>query len=187
MKRGKIMFCFKCGHNLADSAEYCSKCGIYQSTNLNIDDNLQSSERKKLKSTFNELSSTQKALSVTGIIFIALILILAVSGGNSALNIFGNGVLNRPAVDYIMSGEASQTLQQVWGVDLNTSSGPVTLEDMADQAFNYTSRSVGGGITKSEVEIAFQPGNSMYSFFNRLLSSQDAVDAVRKRWISLAR
>jgi len=187
MKRGKIMFCFKCGHNLTDSAEYCSKCGIYQSTNLNIDDNLQSSERKKLKSTFNELSSTQKALSVTGIIFIALILILAVSGGNSALNIFGNGVLNRPAVDYIMPGEASQTLQQVWGVDLNTSSGPVTLEDMADQAFNYTSRSVGGGITKSEVEIAFQPGNSMYSFFNRLLSSQDAVDAVRKRWISLAR
>ena len=180
------MFCFKCGQNLAVSAEYCSKCGVYQIVDLVIDDKSEIADEMKPKSLFNTLSSTQKALSVTGIIFILLILISAVSGGNSALNIFGNGALNRPAVDYIMPGEASQTLQQVWGVDLNTSSGPVTLQEMADQAFNYTSRSVGGGITKSEVEIAFQPGNSMYSFFNRLLNSQDAIDAVRDRWISLA-
>jgi hypothetical protein len=102
------------------------------------------------------------------------------------LNIFGNGALNQPAVNYILPGDASITLQQVWGVELNGSSGPVTLRDMADQAFDYNSYVVGGGITKSDVEIAFQPGNSMYTYFNRLLSSQQAIDAVKEQWLSRA-
>jgi hypothetical protein len=180
------MYCFKCGLKLEETAEFCSKCGVRQQNELSIDDLSSSDDERSIVSIFRAFSTTQKAWSIAGAILIALILISGISGGNSGLNIFGNGTLNRPAVDFVMPGDASVTLQQVWGVQLNTANGPVSLREMADQAFDYTSSSVGGGITKSQVEIAFQPGNSMYSFFNRLLSSQDAIDAVRKRWVSLA-
>jgi ribosomal protein L37E len=180
------MECSECGADLFDKQKFCSGCGIEIEWPENpLPTFTESQEIKSESSLVSQETTTNSKWKVAAKVAGVLLLIYLFAGG-SGLSIFGNGALNRPAVDYIITGEASQTLQQVWGVDLNTSTGPVTLQDMADQAFAYTSRSVGGGLTKSEVEIAFQPGNSMHSFFNRLLNSQDAIDAVRKRWISLA-
>lgn len=178
------MFCYKCGHNLEESVEYCPKCWVYQKVNLSADDRPGATGDNSVLSMFGELSATKKAWSIAGFILAVVLLLSSIGGGSSVLNIFGNSTLNQSAANYILPGEASVTLQQVWGVELNGPNGPVSLRDMANQAFDYISYSAGGGITKSDVEIAFQPGNSMYSFFNRLLSSQKAIDAVKEQWIS---
>lgn len=180
------MYCYNCGQFINSSDEYCSKCGANQRVNLLEDSQNRAIPGKTASMIFNEMSTAQKTWSIVGIVVAILVALASLSGGNSSFNLLGNGALNEPAVNYIIPGEASQTLQQIWGVELNSSSGPITLKEMADQAFYYTSRSVGGNITKSEVEIAFQPGNSMYTFFNRLLNSNDAIDAVKSRWVSLA-
>jgi hypothetical protein len=180
------MFCYQCGKNTAVEDEFCPKCGANQKIDLSAENQLRTPTENSISTVISEMSPTKKAWSIAGILLIILLLFSALGGGGSGLNIFGNGALNQPAVDFIMPGDASITLQQVWGVELNGSSGPVTLRDMADQAFDYNSYVVGGGITKSDVEIAFQPGNSMHSFFNRLLNSQQAIDAVKEQWLSRA-
>lgn len=171
---------------MLDNFEYCPKCGANQRVDLEIGPEKEQSKETAPLSPSKGMSTSQKMWSLVGALLLVVILFAAGSGSNSSFNVFGNGTLSQPAVNYILPGDASITLQQVWGVELNGSNGPVTLRDMADQAFDYTSYTVGGGITKSDVEIAFQPGNSMYAFFNRLLSSQEAIDAVKEQWISRA-
>ena len=180
------MYCYNCGKNTSVDDEFCPKCGVTQKIDLKVDDYLEDSTGNFITTVISQMSTTKKAWSIAGVVLVFLLLLSAVGGGSSGLNIFGNRALSQPAVNYILPGDASVTLQQVWGVELNGSNGPVSLREMADQAFDYTSYSVGGGITKSDVEIAFQPGNSMYTFFNRLLSSQQAIDAVKEHWISRA-
>lgn len=180
------MYCFNCGKDITIEDDFCPKCGTNQRIELKVDDQLGNPTEKSITSLFNEMSTTKKTWSIAGVVLVVLLLLSALGGGSSGLNVFGNGALNQPAANFIIPGDASVTLQQVWGVELNGSNGPITLKDMADQAFDYASYSAGGGITKSDVEIAFQPGNSMYSFFNRLLISQEAIDAVKEQWISRA-
>ena len=180
------MYCYNCGKNTSVEDEFCPKCGATQKIDLKVDDYLEDSTGNSITTVISQMSATKKAWSLAGVGLVLFLLLSAVGGGSSGLNLFGNRALSQPAVNYILPGDASITLQQVWGVELNGSNGPVSLRDMADQAFDYTSYSVGGGITKSDVEIAFQPGNSMYTFFNRLLSSQQAIDAVKEHWISRA-
>lgn len=180
------MFCYNCGKKSSADDEFCSKCGANQEIKLKVEDDFGVEAEDSISSKFSEFSPTRKAWSIAGALLLILLLFSVLGGGNSGLNIFGNSTLSQPAANYILPGNASITLQQVWGVELNGSGGPVTLRDMADQAFDYNSYVVGGGITKSDVEIAFQPGNSMYTFFNRLLSSQQAIDAVKEQWLSRA-
>jgi hypothetical protein len=180
------MYCYNCGENTSAQDQFCPKCGADQEIDLKLEDDFGVVAENSISTRFSELSPTKKAWSIAGALLIILLLFSALGGGNSGLNIFGNSALSQPAANYIMPGDAAITLQQVWGVELNGSGGPVTLRDMADQAFDYNSYVVGGGITKSDVEIAFQPGNSMYSFFNRLLNSQQAIDAVKEQWLSRA-
>lgn len=180
------MFCYSCGQAVSDEMDFCPKCGVHQKLDLRAATPEEKTENKSLGVIFNEMSPPQRVWSIVGIVVAVLFIISYVAGGNSTLNVFSNYALSRPAVEYVVPGEASQTLQQVWGVELNGAGGPVSLLDMADQAFYYISSSVGGGVTKSDVEIAFQPGNSMHSFFNRLLNSQNAINAVKERWLALA-
>ena len=86
-------------------------------------------------------------------------------------------------------GDALTTLINVWGVDLNGGDGvPRSLGTVVDSAFRYLStQATGSGpLTKDDIEIAFQPGNSMHSFFSRLVIDQATFNAIKKRMIDNA-
>lgn len=192
------IMCNKCEADISHGQKFCGNCGVkidwLGSTGsednavprLKVSRNVEIQGTRLNGATLNENSSTRSVWGIVGIVLAVLFIIIYFGGGNSSSNILGSNALSKPAVEYIVPGEAAQTLQQVWGVELNDADGPVSLLEMADQAFSYISGSVGGGVTKSDVEISFQPGNSMHTFFNRLLNSSNAVKAVKERWLALA-
>ena len=92
-------------------------------------------------------------------------------------------ILNQPAANFFLPGSALVTLQQVWGVKINSASGPKTFRDVADEIYLYLCRSVGGKVTQSDLEIGFQYGNSMQSFFSRLIDNVWAYQAMKDRLI----
>jgi len=92
-------------------------------------------------------------------------------------------ILDQPAANFFIRGTALSTLQQVWGISLNSASGPKTFRQVADEIYLYLSRSVGGKVTQSDLEIGFQPGNSMYSFFSRLIYDVSAYQIMKDRLI----
>ena len=94
-----------------------------------------------------------------------------------------DAILNQPAANFFIRGTALSTLQQVWGISLNSASGPKTFRQVADEIYLYLCRSVGGKVTQSDLEIGFQPGNSMYSFFSRLIYDVSAYQIMKDRLI----
>jgi hypothetical protein len=92
-------------------------------------------------------------------------------------------ILNQPAANFFLPGSALVTLQQVWGVKINSTSGPKTFRAVADEIYLYLCRSVGGKVTQSDLEIGFQYGNSMQSFFSRLIDNVWAYQAMKDRLI----
>jgi hypothetical protein len=92
-------------------------------------------------------------------------------------------ILNQPAANFLIPGTALVTLQQVWGVNINSASGPKTLGQVADEIYLYLCRTVGGKVTQSDLEIGFQYGNSMQSFFSRLIDNVWAYQAMKDRLI----
>jgi hypothetical protein len=92
-------------------------------------------------------------------------------------------ILNQPAANFFIPGTALVTLQQVWGVNINSASGPKTLGQVADEIYLYLCRTVGGKVTQSDLEIGFQYGNSMQSFFSRLIDNVWAYQAMKDRLI----
>ena len=92
-------------------------------------------------------------------------------------------ILNQPAANFFLPGSALVTLQQVWGVKINSASGPKTFRAVADEIYLYLCRSVGGKVTQSDLEIGFQYGNSMQSFFSRLIDNVWAYQAMKDRLI----
>ena len=94
-----------------------------------------------------------------------------------------NSILDQPAANFFITGTSLATLQQVWGIKINGSSGPKTLGQVADEIYFYLGRSVGRKVTASELEIGFQTGNSMQSFFSRLIDNVWAYQAMKDRLI----
>ena len=92
-------------------------------------------------------------------------------------------ILDKPAADFFNSGTALVTLQQVWGIRLNDDSGPKSLRLVTDEIYKYLCRSVGGKVSQSDLEISFQPGNSMNSFFSRLIFDAAVYQVVKNRLI----
>lgn len=94
-----------------------------------------------------------------------------------------DAILNRPAADFFIPGSALVTLQQVWGISLNSASGPKTFREVADEIYLYLSRSVGRKVSQNDLEVSFQYGNSMQSFFSRLIENTWAYQAMKERLI----
>jgi hypothetical protein len=92
-------------------------------------------------------------------------------------------ILDQPAANFFIPGSALVTLQQVWGINVNSASGPKTFRQVADEIYLYLCRSVGGKVTQSDLEISFQYGNSMQSFFSRLIDNVWAYQAMKDRLI----
>ena len=92
-------------------------------------------------------------------------------------------LLDKAAADFFVPGTSLVTLQQVWGIRLNNDSGPKTLRLVTDEIYQYLCRSVGSKVTENELEISFQPGNSMNSFFSRLIDNTAVYQVVKNRLI----
>jgi len=97
-----------------------------------------------------------------------------------------SSILDEQAAQFFAPGDALITLTQVWGIKLNDESGPRILRDVIDDIYFYLSSVTPGGDTKESISIAFQPGNSLNSFFSRLVSDEEAYDAIVRRLIKLA-
>lgn len=94
-----------------------------------------------------------------------------------------NLILNQPATSFFIPGTSLVSLQQVWGIKLYDSSGPRTLRQVTDDIYIYLNSSVGRKVTQLDLEIGFQPGNSMQSFFSRLTDNIFAYQAIKDRLI----
>lgn len=98
--------------------------------------------------------------------------------------LFGEpAVLDEDAAEHFVTGNALSTLNQIWGISLNGSSGAKTLRQVTDEIYLYLNRSLGRRSTEQDITVGFQPGNSMYSFFTRLVYDQEAYDAIKQRLI----
>jgi hypothetical protein len=95
-------------------------------------------------------------------------------------------ILDEDAYQFVNSGEALVTLQNLWGISLSDASGYITLRELTDYSFDYLQRSVGGAVTKENITVGFEPGNSLNSFFSRLFNDLDAYYAVMERMLYLA-
>lgn len=92
-------------------------------------------------------------------------------------------VLDKPAADFFVPGTSLVTLQQVWGISLNNDSGPKSLRLVTDEMYRYLCRSIGDKVSQNDLEISFQPGNSMNSFFSRLIDNTAVYQVVKNRLI----
>ena len=94
-----------------------------------------------------------------------------------------NKLLNEPAANLFNSGSALVTLQSAWGVKLNDEFGPKTLRQVIDEIYIYLCRAAGMKLSQNDLEISFQNGNSMQSFFSRLTSSSIVYQVIKERLI----
>lgn len=92
-------------------------------------------------------------------------------------------VLDDPAADHFVTGSALVTLTQVWRISLNGSNGPKSLREVTDEIYDYLARALGRYPNEQDITVGFQPGNSMHSIFTRLVSNQEAYDAIKERLI----
>ena len=99
----------------------------------------------------------------------------------------GSSILDESAADFFNPGSALVTLNQVWRISLNGSNGPKTLREVTDEIYLYLGRALGGRANEQDITVGFQPGNSMYTFFNRLVNDGDAYEAIKERLIYNAR
>ena len=95
-------------------------------------------------------------------------------------------VLDRPAAQNFNTGEALITLIQIYGIQLSDDNGPRTLREVTDDYFDYLTQVAPRTVTKESLDITFQPGGALYSYFSRLLNNTEAFDAVYARLRSLA-
>lgn len=94
-----------------------------------------------------------------------------------------DAILNQSAANFFIPGTSLITLQNVWGIKLNDAYGPKTFRQVADEIYIYLTRSIGHRPSQSELEISFQYGNSMQSFFSRLIDNTFAFQAMKDRLI----
>ena len=101
---------------------------------------------------------------------------------------FGSSVMNQPAQS-VMSPSGINSTIATWGISLNDSSGPRSLGDVVEDMWNYLNANASGSgdITKNDMEIALQPGNSVYNILQTLFVDQQTIDDVASRLIKLSR
>ena len=101
---------------------------------------------------------------------------------------FGSSVMNQPAQS-VMSPSGINSTIATWGISLNDSSGPRSLGDVVEDMWNYLNANASGSgdITKNDMEIALQPGNSVYNILQTLFVDQQTIDDVAARLIKLSR
>lgn len=92
-----------------------------------------------------------------------------------------------PAANYFVTGSGLITLQQVWGVQINGTNGPKSIYQVSKEIYVYLNRQVGGNLTENDLLISFQPGNSMYSFFSRLVNSNESFQLMKDLLVAQVR
>ena len=189
-------FCVRCGYQLSATMEFCSQCGQRKFSQF---DNLRPAlknepsnhdEDKTLDSLtdfpypYEEEASwkTSKILRVAGLLVAGFIIITGVSG----TRFFGDSRMSQSASSQFTTGEALITLTQVWDIPLSDSNGPRTLEEVTKDIYSYLSQSVGGPLSKQDIEIAFEPGNTLDSFFSRLTIDDGVKSSIKSKLLSLA-
>jgi len=100
-----------------------------------------------------------------------------VSGND--LNSYYEPYLNEPASQHFTPGEALITLQQVWGIEIFGADGPGTVREVSDDIYQYLCNATEACPSQSELDVSFQPGNSLQSFFSRLTNNTFIYDAIR--------
>lgn len=128
----------------------------------------------------NTKAIKSRILSSLTSIFAILLLAGCTSASSSILNESADSVIN-------VSGYNSTIAN--WGISLTDSSGPKELKIVVDQMWSYLNNHASGSgpLTKDDMRISLQPGNSVYSILNQLFDSQEAIDAVAQRLIDLSK
>jgi ribosomal protein L40E len=205
-------YCIECGASLVQDSNFCGKCGsdLRKQNEKELATSLKAnvgpvadltpefsaiSEVSQFDQKSSSIGKTLAAWIIGFVAFAALIIVIAAPNGDnefepastssSESSVETESIFDQDAANFISPGEAAVTLSQVWGISLNDENGPISLGDLADLTFLYSLRTVSNP-NPSDIEIAFQPGNSMYSFFTRLLNDERALIAVEQRWIDLA-
>ena len=96
-----------------------------------------------------------------------------------------NSIFDRPAQEYLLASGINSLLA-VWGIPLNDQSGPRTLGAVSDDILIYLNSNAGGSgdLTKNDLLISLQPGNTLNSLVYRLFTTQEVIDSVVNRWLS---
>lgn len=143
------------------------------------------------------VADRRKNRDLFAIMFFGALLLIAViavtSSGDQSSNIAGtssgdqsSNIFDKPAQSYMIPSGINGTIA-IWGISLDNENGPRTLGEVSDDILNYLKASAdrsGGPVTKDDLLISLQPGNSLNSVVNRLFISADVIDAVTKRWMS---
>ncbi len=192
--------CANCGNLVPIQNKFCGSCGSGILINLEsvaneseLESMVSSEPFEKVKSNRNENIIVTLAI---GSLFLMLVGFVSLSNESSTDTSAKQSqestteaefsILDEYAYQFVNRGEALVTLQNLWGVALSDSGGYITLRELADNSFNYLQASVGGNLTKENIRVSFQPGNTLNSFFSRLLNNPDAYFAVLERMQDLA-
>jgi len=94
-------------------------------------------------------------------------------------------IFDQPAQEYLLASGINSLLA-VWGIPLSDEDGPRTLGAVSDDILDYLNANAAGSgdLTKADLLLALQPGNSLNSMVYRLFDNQEVIDAVVERWLS---
>jgi hypothetical protein len=94
-------------------------------------------------------------------------------------------IFDQPAQKYLLASGINSLLA-VWGIPLSDEDGPRTLGAVSDDILDYLNANAAGSgdLTKADLLVALQPGNSLNSMVYRLFDNQEVIDAVVERWLS---
>jgi hypothetical protein len=94
-------------------------------------------------------------------------------------------IFDQPAQKYLLASGINSLLA-VWGIPLSDENGPRTLGAVSDDILYYLNANAAGSgdLTKADLLVALQPGNSLNSMVYRLFDDQEVIDAVVERWLS---
>ena len=94
-------------------------------------------------------------------------------------------IFDQPAQKYLLASGINSLLA-VWGIPLSDENGPRTLGAVSDDILYYLNANAAGSgdLTKADLLVALQPGNSLNSMVYRLFDNQEVIDAVVERWLS---
>ena len=201
--------CSNCGKSIPLKNSFCGSCGSNINTKNNTDSSYIDVKSKNGSQNPEKAKVDKNGKVILGITFgfIALIMVAALgsradlssSSTQSDTEITENSsqtnqnttqvqtsILDEDAYKFVNTGEALVTLRNIWGISLSSSDGYISLRDLADYSFDYLQSTVSGNITKENIRVGFEPGNSLYSFFSRHLNDSDAFSAVQERMLDLA-
>ena len=146
--------------------------------------------RDKFAEKKNGIKKWQVA-SVVGLIFLLICTVLSQDTYTEyGVNDFGSSstLFDEPAQSFMRPSGINTTIG-AWGIPLSDASGPRSLGDVVEDMWYYLKESSydSDDITKDEMQIALQPGNSVHNIVHSLFVEQRIIDAVSTRLIELSR